>query len=251
MGARRSRSGVNEPGGGADLDLVAGREPVDQPLGEQPGVDPAHPDPRQRHRPGRRSSTSGAPPAASVSRRSVRYWPGRNAKVSLQVGGHVEGDGDGVVAEPLDVGHPQACGSRRGRGTRHLGHLPVTAQISFMCSNGSRQAVQRRRAVQAVGPKRESSSVAGEPQRGQRTAVARRGQRQRHRARCPRPDVRRAARCRARRACAGRRSVIQSVLHGGESTVRTSTARVPGRGQRARAGRRASPRAPGSPSRSG
>ena len=30
-----------------DLDLVAGGEPVDQPGGEQPGVDAAHPDPRR------------------------------------------------------------------------------------------------------------------------------------------------------------------------------------------------------------
>ena len=44
-------------------------------------------------------------------------------------------------------------------------------QISFMCSNGSRQVVHRRSAVHAVGPKRDSSSVARDPHCGQGTTV--------------------------------------------------------------------------------
>ena len=47
--------------------------------------------------------------------------------------------------------------------------LGATAQISFTWSKGSRQAVQRYCALQAVEPNSETSSVAGESHCGQRT----------------------------------------------------------------------------------
>ena len=39
--------------------------------------------------------------------RSVRCWPGANAYCSRSSRRHVEGEGDGVGGEPLDVGDPQ------------------------------------------------------------------------------------------------------------------------------------------------
>src|SRR5690606_1687048 len=98
---------------------------------------------------------------------------------------------------------------------------------SFMCSKGSRQAVQRRSAVHEVGPNRETSSVAGEPQRGQRTTEVGGGASASGTGPARRGPTRSggAMPCSAslRRPC----GVIQSVLHGGESTVRTSTLRYP------------------------
>ena len=68
--------------------------------------------------------------------------------------GHGERDRNRVVAQPLDARHLQRVEARAG------GRLGERHQISFTCSNGSRQTLQRRSAVQAVGPKRDSSSVA-------------------------------------------------------------------------------------------
>jgi len=47
-------------------------------------------------------------------------------------------------------------------------------QMGLKCSKGSRQAMQRHSALQAVEPKADSRSVWALPQRGQGTAAARR-----------------------------------------------------------------------------
>ena len=56
----------------------------------------------------------------------------RERVVGGELVGHVEGDGDRVVGEPLDVGDPEGV---EGGG----GH----AQISLTCSKGSPQSRQR------------------------------------------------------------------------------------------------------------
>jgi hypothetical protein len=91
----------------------------------------------------------------------------------------------------------------------------------------------RRNAVHDVGPNRENSSVAGEPHRGHRTtaagAVSVSG---------TGPACRGPTRSGGATPCSAsfRRpfSEIQSVLHGGDSTVRTSTRPYPASVRRAR-----------------
>src|SRR5690606_2038483 len=70
-----------------------------------------------------------------------------------QLRGDGEGEGDGVVGEPVDRGHPEPV---------EAGH-----HSSLKWSNGSRQARHRRSALHAVEEKRLSSSVSAEPQCGQ------------------------------------------------------------------------------------
>ena len=78
------------------------------------------------------------------------------AEVLAQLGRHREGDGHRVVGEPFD------------RATRSGWNI----YNSLKWSNGSRQATQRRSALQAVEENRLSSSVSVEPQCGQRTEQA-------------------------------------------------------------------------------
>ena len=81
---------------------------------------------RGRARPARRSSTSGVFAAVDDPPQRERLARPEGELVG-QLVGHVEGHGGRVVGEPLDVGD----GERVEGGGRH--------QISFTCSNGSRQ----------------------------------------------------------------------------------------------------------------
>src|SRR5262245_46842302 len=94
-----------------------------------------------------------------------------------------------------------------------------------MWSKGSPQAVHRQSDLHAVEPKRDSSSVEGEPQRGQRTDK-RSGTTPGRPPKPPGP----AGPGGAMPAAASRSrpdGLIMSVVHAGDSTVRTSTPVAP------------------------
>ena len=82
---------------------------------------------------------------------------------------HRERDRDRIVDEPRHVRHFERMKLRAAthRPRDGDGH----GQCALMWSNGSRHSVQRQSDLHAVDPKRDSSCVAGDPQRGQRTAI--------------------------------------------------------------------------------
>ena len=150
--------------------------------------------------------------------RSVRCWPGREARTLAQLGRHVEGDGDRVLGQPLDVG-PQRWkapwararpGSRRRSAVdvRARGHQMRLEVVERLQAGGAApQRLAGGRAEAATAP------VSVEPQCGQRDATAR--------AATGPADARggAAGRCRTRRACAGPSSLIQSVVQAGRAPV--------------------------------
>ena len=112
VACRPSRSGVNEPAGGATSTSSPASSRSTSHSENRPLVDLAHPDPRRARRRARRSSTTAAPPRRRRSGAGSGTGRAGTRRLVAQVVGHVEGDGDGVVAEPLDVARPAAGGSR-------------------------------------------------------------------------------------------------------------------------------------------
>ena len=143
---------------GLHLDLVTRTDLVDQPLREPTAGDQAYADPRPL--PYLRADRVVAAMVLAVDDPAQgQGLPGLEVVRRTQVLGHVEGDGDRVVAEALDRADRQ--------GVEVAPHARLGHQISFTCSNGSRQDVQRYIALHAVGPNSEVSSTSPDPQRGQ------------------------------------------------------------------------------------
>ena len=145
------------------LDLVARAHLVHQPGGEEPTGHLADADPQRAHPPARRSSRSRRSSRPSSVRRRVSDWPGRKTSPA-QLGRDVEGDRDASSVSRSTARHPQRV--ERRRAPRRRGQ----SQISFTCSNGSRQVRHRRSALHAVAPNSLSSSVSADPQSGQDAA---------------------------------------------------------------------------------
>ena len=106
--------------------------------------------------------------------------PGLERELVDEVLGHGEGHGDGVLRQPLDRGDGERMEARpvaRGRGrsasvdesSAAAGVVTSVIQMALNSSKGSRHALHRRRALQAVEPKWAISEVSVDPQRGQAT----------------------------------------------------------------------------------
>src|SRR5690606_1259760 len=95
----------------------------------------------------------------------VHVLPGGEAVLVGEFGRDVEGDGDRVVGQRLNVAHLQAVHDRASclAGGSARGHS------AFTWSNGSWQAEHVHSALHAVEPNRDSSLVSGEPHCGHRT----------------------------------------------------------------------------------
>ena len=100
-----------------------------------------------------------------------------------QLVGHVEGHRDRVVAQALHLSDGQRVEGAAGGALPHAGRARRGRdhQISFTCSNGSRQEVQRYIALHAVGPNSEVSSTSLDPHRGQVSGAPGRQQVEHHR----------------------------------------------------------------------
>src|SRR4051794_16686513 len=151
-----------------DVKGVAGTHVVDEPGGEDPLRYDAHADAGRcsgRCADGVRTAlvASAELPAKGEA------LAGEEGELVGQMLRDVEGEGGGVGAQRLHGSHAQSMESRTAAGPYGSGRCGVGHQSSLMCGKGSRQARQRRRAVQAVAAKRESSSVSMEAQRGQGT----------------------------------------------------------------------------------
>ena len=100
----------------------------------------------------------------SMRRRTVRCWPAVNANSSRSSAGtaKVTATASSVSGPPP---RPAARGTAAGAGT---GRVIVTVTAASRGRTARAQARQRHSALHAVEPNRDSSSVSGEPQRGQR-----------------------------------------------------------------------------------
>src|SRR5690606_28832523 len=162
------------PGGGQHLDLVPWPDLFGQPGGEQPTGYPPDAD-AELAAPSRADRVGAAllPPLVLPAQR--QRLAGQEVELVGQLLRYCEADRDRVRAQLLDSGDAQFPeggaapdrsvfpGGRCSNGScRH-------AQISLTCSKGSWQERHRRSALQEVEPKRDTSSVSGEPHCGQGT----------------------------------------------------------------------------------
>ena len=169
----------------------------------------------------------------------VRCWPGAEPIGGRKVRRDVEGDRDRVRGQALHRGHPQgsgtppdAAGPRASsaigtRSRRAPGPAAPRSATGAGWRPSDRLHVLEGLPARPAGVQRLAGGggEAGRLARVRRAALRAADGRASTRQGRPRPAP--AARCRRRRACGRPSALSQSVVHAGESTVRTSTSATP------------------------
>ena len=211
LGVGRVERGEEAAGRGHDVDHVADAQRARRVAGERAAREPLDADAQPPAR-RRRADRVVAAHLLAVDDRAHREVLARHEGVGVaQVVGHLEGDRDRVVGQPLDRPRRAAGGTCRAGGRRAPRRCRWSStQIALKWSKGSRHVLHRHSDLQAVEPNRLSSWVSGLPHCGQRT----------ERATGTGPDPCARPRADGRRDAVGLElaapsSLIQSVVHAG------------------------------------